>query len=188
MPTNYDAEEARLKAAIRRATQKLNDLNRKKLIARSRIDRVVGKLQRIGGYNLPQDVARRIENKINGENWMEKIIKARFAAESEHGPGSRKWKDLSPTYRLWRVRHGFGARPILKVTGILRTEAMAAVRGTFSFKGVRWNVDDIPVSYAKYANGPRPFFKDPTNREMKPVMKRARELIRQELRRIARGS
>ena len=190
MPLNsyqIASQQVALQAKIKRAQTKLADLERKKRLLRDRTERMLSRLRNFAGVTLPQQVARKIEARINSEGWMEEIVRNRFKAEAEHGPGSRRWRPLKAGYAAWRIKHGYGARPILKVTGVLKEGAIATARNTFSFKGVKWDVDDVPVSYAPYVQGARKYFDPPTQKEMKPTMERVRALVRAELRRMARG-
>lgn len=167
-----------------RAETKINDLERKKRLLKRKIEKALKGIERLGNIDMPLSMVRKIERTINQERWMERIIEKRFNSESEHGPGSKKWKALRPSTIL---RRG-SAHPILRDTGVMFEATLGAVRNTFKFRGVNWNVSKIPVSYAKHANKTRPFASSPTDRELKPVVKRAQELARMELRKIARGS
>jgi hypothetical protein len=121
---------------------------------------------------------------------MERIIERRFKAESEHGPGSRKWKQLRPS----TVKRRGSAHPILYETGEMFAGAVAAVADTFRFRGVRkWNVADVGVEYAEYHQTgtdrmpARRFFDAPNEKELKPVVSRARDLVRAEIRKRLRA-
>ncbi len=52
---------------------------------------------------------------------------------------------------------------------------------------IRWNLGDVGVEYARYhqrgtgSMPARPFFLDPSQEELAPVLRRAKELVVQEL-------
>lgn len=187
--SDIQRQQERLKGVMFRARTKYNDLERKKRLLQRRISKMIDRLERIVGYALPDKVARKIERQINDEHWMERIIERRFASEREHGPGSARWARLS---RSTIARRG-SAHPILQDTGVLKENAVQAVAGSFRFRGTKWSIGDVPVSYAEYIQRgtdkmpARRFFNNPSDRELKPVLARAGTLARAELRKIARS-
>jgi len=157
-----------------------------------RVERVVSRTKDFSDASTLKAVARRVEERINAEGHMQRMMKARFQAEAEHGPGSRKWKALSPRTLISRMRAGFGRGPILQNTRALAGAAQAAVAGTFKLKGVKWSISRVAVPYGKYHQSgggrlpARPFINNPTPTELQPVMKRVKDIIRIELRREIR--
>jgi hypothetical protein len=126
-----------------------------------------------------------ISRQINDEGWMQKIIDRRFYRQAERTDGSRPWLALAKSTVKERIRLGFGGtRPILRRTGALYGGAREAVARSFSFRGVKFDINKVDVDYAQYHQEGTPkmparkFMNNPTSDELKPAMKRARELIR----------
>lgn len=157
------------------------------------IQREMRRFERVSGTSVPQRVLREIEKEINREGHMEKIMQRRFRAQAEYGQGSRRWKSLALSTQKQRARLGYGAaRPILVRTGALFGAAQDAVKGTFSFSGVRWNVADVAVDYAAYHQSgggrlpARRFMNNPSAKELEPTMVVARRKARAKIRELLR--
>lgn len=179
-----------------RATQKtLQRLN-------ASLTRVLGKTQqslsRAIAQTIPDTVVRVVEQQLNEEQVMEQIIYRRFTEQREAGFGGRKrWRPLTKNTIADRMRNGFpGARPILVRTGALMGAAISGVQGTFRFrKSISFNVNKVTaeVPYAGYHETGtrtmprRSFYMPPTSREMLPIARRARALMRAEIKRRLRA-
>ncbi len=154
------------------------------------IDRMIQRLSLTSKNDMPDKVLKKIETTINKEKFMQKIVEQRFKAEAARADGSQKWKSLRPATIKRRVRQGFGARPILQNTGRLKEGAKRAVANSFKFRGINWDVGMVGVEYAEYhQNGAgkiprRAFLNKPNAAELEPVLKRAREVARKELRKM----
>ncbi len=187
-------EGQRLKS--KRAEAKLRQLLQKKKQVQSSVERALRATGTISRRDIGDKIKGEIEGKINREQFMERIIRARFRLQASRATGSPRWARLARSTVKDRISQGFpGARPILLRTGALFSGAMAAVRGTFSLsKGIRWDVNEIDVEYARYhqtGTGRMParrFFDAPNARELEPTMKRVRQLIRQKLKEIVRSA
>lgn len=175
-------------------------LRNAQLALRGALKRVRGKLQRMQGEIVPDVIVRKVEQQINAEGWMEKIVDRRFRLERE-SPSGRKWAPLAIATRKDRARKGFGpSHPILQRFGLLKQGAEGAAHGTF-----RWRLkpvfdpSKIPLEYALIHQfggfagrggsvkiPRRAYFNTPTKKEMEPVENRAikiaRDLVRESMR------
>jgi len=139
--------------------------------------------------NLPEKVKVKIERQINREGWMERILEARFDAERTHVPGGSRWARLSPRYA--RTKRG---PSILWETGRMRSQALRAVRGSFRVDGVVWEdlLSAISVEYARYHMEGTPrmparrFLENPSSRELRATVARAKELAKIEFEALKR--
>ncbi len=118
-------------AAIRRLDRKFRDLD----IAKRRLDSILKRklpeLIRLGAADLPVKIRKKIEDQINAEGHMERIIGARFAQEAARSTGRRQWAPLAIS--TLRTKRG---PSILRETDRLMNSAVRAVRGTFpSYEG-----------------------------------------------------
>lgn len=155
---------------------------------RRKIERQISRLESVGNVEA-SSILKDVERQINAEGFMERIIDRRFTRQAERSTGENRWQRLSRSTIKDRMRRGFpGSRPILVRTGALYGGARAAVRGTFKFRGVVWNVGNVGVPYAKYHQSGggklprRAFFNSPTAAELMPTTNRIRELIRMKIR------
>lgn len=187
-----ESEQAAIRQQISRLVSRLQELDARKRTLRRRLDRVIGRVQRLAGMSVPQDVARDVEEQINREGYMERIIEKRFKSQSVYGPGSPKWKRLTPLYLRQKVAAGFPPN-ILVRTGDLFSSAVAYASGTFRLDGkIEFPLDSLPEEYAEYHQygtgkmPARPFYNEPTQRELEPSMRRAKVLVRQKLRELQR--
>lgn len=180
--------QAVIKSRIRALKTEFNRLERRKRMLIKSIERAADRLQRVHGRLVPEAIIHKVEQRINQERWMEKIIEARFRSQSIHGPGSRKWKKISSKYRSWKAKHGLSTR-INVATGVLKEATIAAVAGTYLFeRHIRWNWPMIPVDYAVHVQAERPFILEPNEKEMKRVNARALRLIDIEYRSAMKGA
>ena len=154
-------------------------LERLKRSTQPLVVRALQRLTRLMGITVPRQAVFMIEEKINREGWMQKIIQKRFATESAHG-GAGRWRRLQDSTARFRKRHGFGKwHPINVQTGTLKEAAIRYVQGTFRAHGkLNWDAADIGVEYAEYVEDKRPFMQEPSSQELAPVMRRARDLAR----------
>lgn len=165
---------ARELAALKRLEQRIQPRLRRMLQRVANIEKAIS-----------AEIVHEVEEKINREGFPERIMLGRFKAQSEHGPGSRKWRPLTPKYKAWRIRQGYGAGPILTRTGVLRAAAIESVRDSFSMnKPMKWDVGNVNVDYAEPVNNIRDFTSPPNDAEMKPIMRRARQIVKSILRRL----
>lgn len=181
-----EAEQRAIAQRIRELKRRFAQLERQRKTVLRSIERVARRLERMsgGGVSIPADMKRKVEHIISREGWMEKIIEARFRSQAEHGPGSHKWARLA---KSTIKRKGFNR--ILVDTKEMFFGALQAVSGTYRFGQIpRWSVDKIGVDYAEYHQTgtdrmpARPFFNPPNEKEMRPVERRALQIIRQEIR------
>lgn len=172
-----------IKEEIARIVTKRGQLRRK-------IERKIARLQGIGDLE-NSTLLKEVEAEINRAGFMERIIDRRFTRQAERTTGEGRWARLKPSTVRDRIRQGFnGTRPILVRTGALYGGAREAVQGSFKLSGIKWDVNQIDVSYAKYhqqGGGKLPrraFFNDPTAEELLPTMNRVRELVRMKIRKL----
>lgn len=176
------SQQGAISRDIFRLKTEFNRLERRKRILIRRIEKAAERIRRISGRIVPESIIRKVEERINQERWMEKIIEARFRSQSRHGPGSMKWKRLSPTYERAKARAGFGNK-ILVYTGVLKESTVEAVAGTYKYRApIQWNPGIVPVEYAGFVHQERPFILPPSTKELKRVDARAVRLIDIELR------
>jgi hypothetical protein len=177
----------------RQIKEEIERIATKKGELRRRIER---QLMRMDGLSNVEgsSILKEVEKQINAEGFMERIIDRRFTRQSERSTGGGRWQRLRPSTIRDRMRRGFpGARPILVRTGALYGGARAAVAGSFKMRGVRWNVGNIDVPYAKYHQSgggklpKRAFFNNPNADELKPALNRVRELVRMKIRELTKA-
>lgn len=153
---------------------------------RQQLSRAIRSLESLEDMD-PKNTIDKASQVVNQEGHMEDIMEARFRTQSEHGPGSKKWKSLSPKYAQWKAKKGYSSARNVR-TGDMRTAAAEAVSGTYEAGKIpQWgpHLMEDP-EYAKYANEQRPFIDPPTRRELLKADKRAAEEIKKEItRRLA---
>lgn len=153
--------------------------------AKQQLQAILPKLKRGQMGSLRNRVISAINRRINAEGWMERIIRARFDAESAHNPGGPSWAPLTQATIASRISKGFGSGPILVNTGRLREGAIRSVSGTFSLTSPqKWTYLKTGVYYAKWAGDARPYLQPPNKAEIAPVLARCQVLMGQEIRRI----
>jgi len=136
------------------------DIFRLKVLSQSltqkgkRVSGVPGKMKRI---------VKLAEKEVNKKQYMEDIIKARFAAQRGYADGGMKW----------RKREVLGdGHPILNDTGKLLNSAVKAVKNTYNAVKVRWDIAKVKVSYGIYHQEgtekmpARKFFLNPSKSEL----------------------
>lgn len=152
-------------------------------------------LRRVSSPSFKGRVQAKVERQINQEGWPEKIIQRRFEVESTHYAGGTQWAPLSPATIRSRLRRGFGTGPKLFNTGALKASAVRGAHGAYRMgrPGTRFSIGRVSVRYAKYiqrGTGSMParkFYDNPNEAEMRPINRRAAQLLaryaRQEMRR-----
>lgn len=143
-----------------------------------------------------KDVQLRVNTQIKNEGFVSALVRQRFDTEgSSRGIG---WRRLKPGTILQRRRLGFGAGPILQRSGILKNAAVGG-KVTATAAGISIAMQDraAPVytgggkfkrgrgakakrlsEYAGALNAVRPFYPPFTKKEMAPLMKRKKELLK----------
>lgn len=110
-----------------------------------------------------QRIVKEAEKEVNKKQYMEAIIKARFAAERGYADGGMKWRK--------RKVVGDG-HPILNDTGKLLNSAVRAVKNTYNAVKVKWDIVKVKVSYGIYHQEgtdkmpARKFFLNPSKSEL----------------------
>lgn len=175
------------RARLRALQAQLAELNRIKQKVQNEISRTIGHIENLALRDIPTKIITKVNKQVNAEGYMERIIKNRFKAEARYGPGSTKWRQLTPEYAARKAAAGYGNR-ILFRTGALYFATLQAVAGTFRYGQVPdWDIGAVATEYAEYVQQVRPFILPPSKKELEPSMNRARALIRLELRKLARG-
>lgn len=177
-----------LQAKKRLITQERKRLQRLMARAEGRLKKVFKKQ---GKDILPTSFRRELEHEIDQRDFLGQIILERFAREREHVPGGERWTRLAPSTVKQRIAQGYGGKhPILLRTGQLREGAVKAVQGTYKYgKPVDFlkYIDKIGVDYAIYHQvgtsrmPDRPFFSNPTEKELAPLHKYIRARIRERI-------
>ena len=169
-----------------RMKKALNKLEREKRLILLKLKKTRRDLEKLKGVSIPKEIITKLEDKINNGQYLQRIIKRRFAAQAQHGPESKPWDKLTPRYKAWKARQGLSTR-ILVATGVLKEQTIETVAGTFKFGKIpNWKASDIPVDYAVHADTARPFFDPPTKKEMEEIYKVLEKELKKELDKYAR--
>lgn len=173
--TQLQQQEDELLSRLRMLRQYKREIDRKLERVKSRLGEIMG------GRDIPLKVIQRCEQRVNDLGMMERIMQRRFSSESEHGPGSTKWRALSPEYRRWKIRQGYSAKRNQR-TGELMFAALNRVAGTFkSDKAIRWEGLKFQPNYAVFVQESRPFHLNPNEKELEPARKKFNDLLAKEI-------
>lgn len=125
------------------------------------------KLDRLSTLD-PDPLISKAEAAVNGQGMMEQIIEDRFSSKSTDG---RPWSPDKSNTTMKKSETGKSGGT-LEGTGALRQAAVRAVAGTFRMRApIRWDINKIGLRYAKPVQKKRPFFAQPSQRELAPAMK-----------------
>lgn len=114
------------RARLRALQAQLAELNRIKQKVQNEISRTIGHIENLALRDIPTKIITKVNKQVNAEGYMERIIKNRFKAEARYGPGSTKWRQLTPEYAARKAAAGYGNR-ILFRTGALYFATLQAV-------------------------------------------------------------
>lgn len=163
-------------------------------LAITRLRAVTTRLRILSSRTTTARLTKAVEDHVNRQKEMQKIIEGRFRSQSARSYGARRWAALKPSTIAARRRMGYGAGPILKRTASLKEAAKAAVAGTYrmAHSSIRWQLSKVRVPYGKYHQlgggrlRPRPFFFQPDNSELQIADRIAARELRRRIRLMLR--